>query len=72
MLKGTVRWFSNLHGYGFILDETGNQIFVHFSAIARSGYKTLKDGQEVLFESAMGPKGEHATVVIPQGLPDTA
>jgi len=65
LAKGTVRWFSNAFGYGFLLDEDGNQIFVHYSVIQQSGYKTLKDGQTVSFEKASGPRGEHATVVIP-------
>ena len=65
MEKGTVRWFSNAYGYGFILDKDGNEVFVHYSAIVKSGYKSLKDGQEVEFEKAVGPRGEHATVVVP-------
>ena len=67
MAKGTVRWFSNAFGYGFILDEDGNQIFVHYSVIQKTGYRSLKDGEEVEFEKAVGPRGEHATVVIVPG-----
>jgi CspA family cold shock protein len=66
MLKGTVRWFSNSHGYGFIQDASGKDIFVHYSVIRKPGYKSLEDGQEVGFELGLGPKGEHATVVIPE------
>ena len=65
MLKGIVRWFSNAHGYGFIQDRDGKDVFVHYSVIQQSGYKTLEDGQEVGYEVAIGPKGDHATVVIP-------
>jgi len=65
MLKGIVRWFSNAHGYGFIQDRDGKDVFVHYSVIQQSGYKSLEDGQEVGYEVAMGPKGDHATVVIP-------
>lgn len=66
MLKGKVRWFSDAHGYGFIQDERGNDVFVHYSVILKKGYKSLEDGQEVAYERANGPKGEHATVVIPE------
>ena len=65
MLKGIVRWFSNAHGYGFIQDRDGKDVFVHYSVIQSPGYKSLEDGQEVGYEVAVGPKGEHATVVIP-------
>ena len=64
--KGTVRWFSNTHGYGFIQDDRGNDIFVHYSVIRKVGYKTLTEGEEVEYELAQGPKGEHAAVVVPQ------
>jgi CspA family cold shock protein len=72
LAKGTVRWFSNAYGYGFIQDDRGKEIFVHYSVILQSGYKSLKDGQEVEFEMAVGPKGEHATMVIPQAGVDGA
>ena len=65
MLKGIVRWFSNAHGYGFIQDTDGKDVFVHYSVIQKTGYKSLEDGQEVGYEVAVGPKGEHATVVVP-------
>jgi CspA family cold shock protein len=64
MSKGIVRWFSNAFGYGFIQDQAGIDIFVHYSAIQLPGYKTLHDGQEVEFEVEDGPKGQHATVVV--------
>lgn len=58
MAKGTVKWFSNTRGYGFILlDESGDDVFAHFSAITKDGYKTLKKGQKVEFELTEGPKG---------------
>ena len=47
MNKGTVKWFNSQKGYGFISDEQGNDIFVHFSGLAMDGYKTLEDGQSV-------------------------
>ena len=66
MPKGTVKWFNNAKGYGFILPEEGeNDIFAHFSAIAMEGYKTLKAGQEVTFEVIEGEKGLHATNIVP-------
>ena len=69
MTKGIVRWFSDAHGYGFIQDETGKDIFVHYSVILKSGYKSLEDGQVVEYEVGVGPKGEHATVVVPEPKP---
>ena len=64
MSTGTVKWFSNSKGYGFIAPaEGGDDIFAHFSAISMEGYKTLKKGQEVEFESSQGPKGLHATAI---------
>ena len=66
MPKGTVKWFNNAKGYGFILPEDGeNDIFAHFSAISMEGYKTLKAGQEVTFEVIEGEKGLHATDITP-------
>lgn len=65
MLKGKVRWFSNAHGYGFIQDETGTDIFVHYSVIKMNGYRSLGGNQEVCYEKGAGPKGDHATVVVP-------
>lgn len=66
MPKGTVKWFNNAKGYGFILPEDGaNDIFAHFSAITMEGYKTLKAGQEVTFDIIQGEKGLHATNITP-------
>jgi len=62
MPSGTVKWFSNAKGYGFILpDEGGDEVFAHFSAISMEGYKTLKQGQKVEFEVNTGPKGLQAS-----------
>ena len=63
MVRGKVKWFSNQKGYGFITPESGNDVFVHFTAIGGDGYKTLEEGQEVEFEITNGPKGEQATNV---------
>jgi CspA family cold shock protein len=64
MATGTVKWFSNDKGYGFITpDEGGDDLFVHFSAIAGSGFKTLDEGAKVSFEVTQGQKGLQATDV---------
>ena len=64
MTTGTVKWFNNAKGYGFLTPDQGQQdVFVHFSAIDMDGYKTLKEGQKVQFEITEGPKGLHATSV---------
>lgn len=61
MAIGTVKWFSNAKGYGFILPDEGSEdVFAHFSAIEMEGYKTLKQGQKVEFEINHGPKGLQA------------
>ncbi|MDB6062291.1 MAG: cold-shock protein [Verrucomicrobiaceae bacterium] len=61
MQTGTVKWFNNTKGYGFILPANGDSdIFAHYSAIDMDGYKTLKAGQTVQFEAEAGPKGLHA------------
>jgi len=64
MVKGTVKWFSNQKGYGFITPENGSDVFVHHTAIQGEGYKTLEEGQKVEFEIEKGPKGEQATNVV--------
>jgi CspA family cold shock protein len=64
MVTGTVKWFSNQKGYGFITPESGNDVFVHHSAIQGDGYKSLDEGQKVEFEITSGPKGEQATNVV--------
>ena len=57
MINGTVKWFSAEKGYGFIADDNGGEdVFVHFSAIIADGYKTLKEGQKVTFETEVDPK----------------
>tara|TARA_Y100000590_G_scaffold380677_1_gene449177 strand:+ start:200 stop:415 length:216 start_codon:yes stop_codon:yes gene_type:complete len=63
MDSGKVKWFSNQKGYGFIQKDDGNDIFVHFSAIQSEGFKTLAQGQEVVFEISEGPKGPQAANV---------
>jgi len=64
MAKGTVKWFSNQKGYGFIKpDDSEKDVFVHFSAIEMEGYKSLREGMVVEFELTNGEKGEHATNV---------
>jgi CspA family cold shock protein len=64
MAKGTVKWFSNQKGYGFITpDGGGKDVFVHHSAIQGDGYKTLDEGQAVEFDVTQGPKGEQAANV---------
>jgi CspA family cold shock protein len=64
---GTVKWFSNEKGYGFIARDSGEDVFVHFSAIAADGYKTLTEGQKVEFEVVQGPKGAQAANVVAAG-----
>jgi len=63
MAKGTVKWFSNQKGYGFITTESGKDVFVHHSEIQGDGYKSLDEGQEVELEVKQGPKGEQAANV---------
>ena len=61
--KGKVKWFNEAKGYGFIEQEGGGDIFVHYSAIKGDGFKTLAEGQEVQFEVVQGPKGPQAANV---------
>jgi CspA family cold shock protein len=62
MPNGTVKWFNNAKGFGFILPEGGGEdLFAHYSSIEMDGYKTLKAGQTVTFEVVQGQKGMHAT-----------
>jgi CspA family cold shock protein len=63
MAKGTVKWFNESKGYGFIQSEDGPDVFVHFSAITGSGFRTLKEGQQVEFDVTQGPKGDQASNV---------
>jgi CspA family cold shock protein len=60
MATGTVKWFNAEKGYGFISREGGSDLFVHYSAIQGSGYRTLEEGQSVEFEVTQGPKGDQA------------
>ena len=66
MAKGTVKWFNDSKGFGFIQREDGPDVFVHFSEIQSEGFKTLKEGQEVEFEKTQGKKGPQASNVIPK------
>jgi CspA family cold shock protein len=61
--RGTVKWFSNQKGYGFIARESGEDVFVHFSAITGEGYKTLNQGEQVEFSVQQGNKGLSAVEV---------
>ena len=60
MAKGTVKWFNDQKGYGFITPESGKDVFVHHSSIQGDGFKTLREGETVEFEVTRGPKGEQA------------
>ena len=60
MATGTVKWFNAEKGYGFIEREDGDDVFVHYSAIQTSGYRTLEEGQRVEFDVGPGKKGEEA------------
>ena len=64
--KGTVKWFNNKRGWGFIVKEDGDDIFVHYSAIKGDGFKTLDEGQRVQFEIEEGDKGPAAANVVKQ------
>ena len=65
MEKGTVKWFNNAKGFGFICPEGGGEdIFAHYSTIQMDGYRTLKAGQSVQFDVHQGPKGNHASVIV--------
>jgi CspA family cold shock protein len=63
MVKGTVKWFNASKGFGFLSQENGEDVFVHFSAIQGDGYKSLNEGDAVEFEVTTGPKGPQASNV---------
>jgi len=62
-LTGTVKWFNDAKGFGFITSEQGEDVFVHFSAIQGNGFRTLAEGAQVVFEVTQGPKGLQASNV---------
>ncbi|MZH06229.1 MAG: cold-shock protein [Nitrospinae bacterium] len=64
MSVGTVKWFNESKGFGFIASESGKDVFVHFSEIQGDGFKTLYEGQSVEFEESIGQKGPQATKVV--------
>lgn len=63
MVKGKVKWFNESKGFGFLEQSNGADVFVHFSAISGDGFKTLTEGEEVMFEIVKGPKGLQAANV---------
>lgn len=63
-MKGTVKWFNAKKGFGFISDETGNDVFVHFSALQMDGFKVLEEGENVEFDVINGEKGPQAANVV--------
>ena len=63
-MKGTVKWFNNQKGYGFISDENGKDVFVHYSGLAGDGFKSLDEGQKVEFDIQDGAKGPQAVNVV--------
>ena len=66
MATGTVKWFNDSKGFGFITPEAGGEdLFAHFSAIQGQGFKTLKEGQKISFDVTTGPKGQQASNIRP-------
>ena len=63
-MQGTVKWFNDAKGYGFISQDTGEDVFVHYTAIDMEGFRTLNKGDKVSFEVERGPKGLHAVSVM--------
>ncbi len=73
MLRGTVKWFNNAKGFGFVIPDDGSgDVFVHYSAIAMEGYRTLKPGQRVAYEAENTPNGRHAVTLTPEEEPAPA
>ena len=64
MPVGKVKWFNDSKGYGFLEQENGEDVFVHFSAVQQDGFKSLKTGEKVEFEIVQGPKGPQASNVV--------
>ena len=66
MATGTVKWFNDAKGFGFITPDDGSEdLFAHFSAISANGFRSLQEGQKVTYDSAMGPKGKQAANIKP-------
>ncbi|MFQ6117664.1 MAG: cold-shock protein [Candidatus Bipolaricaulia bacterium] len=65
MAKGTVKWFNNSKGYGFIQQDNGDELFVHFTGIKGQGFRTLREGQSVEFDIEQDAKGPRAVNVVP-------
>ena len=63
-MKGTVKWFNQEKGFGFITGEDGEDVFAHFSQIQKDGFKTLNEGEEVTFDVTEGAKGPQATNIV--------
>ena len=63
-MKGTVKWFNQEKGFGFITGEDGKDVFAHFSQIQKDGFKTLNEGEEVTFDVTEGAKGPQATNIV--------